>query len=66
MQPSEKTNQDLRNIAAKAIDAVAPTDEKQARDWAGFFAALAQFVTVLAPIVIPLFMSTDPKPEPTK
>jgi len=28
-----------------------------ARDWAGFFAALAQFLNVLAPIIIPLFLA---------
>lgn len=42
----------LRKALPKAND---PT----ARDWAGFFAALAQFASVILPLILPLF---QPKP----
>ena len=52
---------DLRN-AIQEIDLAIPTDgATNARDWAGFFAGLAQLLTVLLPIILPLFLK--PKTE---
>ena len=33
----------------------------EARDWAGFFAALAAFMTKLLPLILPLFAKTKPE-----
>jgi hypothetical protein len=35
------------------------SSEPKARDWAGFFAALAAFAQALLPVILPLF--TQPK-----
>lgn len=47
--------------AAQFLETSKPLD---ARDWSGFFAALAAFAKELLPIILPLFIKT-PKPKPT-
>ena len=47
----------LKTLAA-ANDAQPMTT---ARDWAGFFAALASFVSTLLPLILPLFIKPEPK-----
>jgi len=55
----------LTNIIMQATDALPSPEElaadgKQlsARDWAGFFAAIAAFLAQILPLLIPLFTKT--------
>jgi hypothetical protein len=59
--------QEIIAIIKNATDALPdPADVKtsrrayQARDWAGFFAALAAFAQKLLPLLLPLAMATEP------
>ena len=56
---------EIIEIIRKATDALpdpgdvkAAGDKYGARDWAGFFAALAAFATKLLPLLLPLFVAT--------
>jgi hypothetical protein len=45
---------------SSAADTLAAADNPTARDWAGFFAALAQFAATMLPLILPFF---QPKSE---
>jgi hypothetical protein len=46
---------------SKIRAAVPRVDNPTARDWAGFFAALAAFMSQIMPLIIPLFMNPQTK-----
>jgi hypothetical protein len=47
----------IRNLA----DNVPNSPNRDARDWAGFFAALAKLFVEVAPVIIPLFLNKEPE-----
>ena len=53
------------NLATASADLAEITDP-QARDWAGFFQALATFFSAVAPVVIPLFFVAKPNEDQKK
>lgn len=47
----------LENLA----NAVPESPTRDARDWAGFFAALSRLFVEVAPVIIPLFLNKEPE-----
>jgi hypothetical protein len=59
MTDPTKHGQKLVDAAATMADVANDPREVAARDWAGFFSALGQFVTVLAPLILS-FITANP------
>jgi hypothetical protein len=47
----------FERLKMEGIEAKEPT----ARDWAGFFAALAAFAQAILPLILPLFATSEAK-----
>lgn len=61
------TSKEIRTQVAghlhNAANLLQAGDEVTARDWSGFFAGIAAFLKELLPVILPLFLTTDKKPE---
>jgi hypothetical protein len=54
---SETLYEQIKNLG----DSIPMNGETNARDWAAFFKALSGFLSMLLPVILPLF--TEEKPE---
>jgi hypothetical protein len=49
----------IETATAKMTEVLRDDKPLEARDWAGFFAALASFIQIIAPLIIPLITGTN-------
>ena len=58
--PKNMTALGIHQQVTSLLNAIPTVENPTARDWAGFFQALASFAAAILPLILPLFAGTNP------